>query len=561
MMVPLPHAILRFLCCTGLGALAAAQDTAPQQRAANPFRLEPFHADFPVPLEYPPQHGREYDGTRRQMLQRLAANLQGNVSRDAWQLATEFYWRAPADAVEPLIETMDRALGNPALGDVVKNSVEAMGKMADPAFEPALRRALQHKNEAARQAAYAALAACCAPATLLELRRDFGLMDGHARAAWLRAVRMRLPDDRVEILRDLMMAQLPSPVRDQVLKETLQLPLADAATVLRGRWGEAIDEFQALIAGVLHAAGDTAGTVWLHEALRGEDVQRLLLAVQKCTIGGAEHLGVLREDLLRTTTHQRPEVRLAAARTLMTVDGDDVADVYEVLSASGEIWDVRAIALRELTRRGRDRAVSLLLEELPTAAGTRLQQVLNELAVSGDPRAVPVLVDRFAKAPDGEGRPFLQALAQNGSPAAAEALLTLFRGPERLVARGGSTGELTTRNYVPTLLLNLRGHERLVLGAFRALPRDSWSLRARLIPTLAGIAADRRDPGLAAELLAPLREVLFAREELPQLRVLALNALARNWLTIDDALRLKNQRHDEQPGLRVLFGDFLLEFF
>lgn len=559
-MCPLPTATLSFLCCAGLVAFAAAQ-TAPPPASPNPYRLEPFHADFPVPLEYPPSHNREYEGTRRQMLQRLAANLQGNVSRGAWELATEFFWRAPKDAIEPLIDAMDRSMGNPALGDVVKNCAEAMGKMGDSAFEPVLRRALQHKNEAVRQAAYAALAACGSAATLLELRRDFVLMDGRARAAWLRAVRMRLPEQRIEILQDLMMAQLPSAVRDQVLKETLQLPLAGAATVLRGRWPDAVEEFKALIAGVLHAAEDATGTVWLHEALRGEDLPRMLLAIQHCTIGGAEHLGPLREDLLRTTTHQRPEVRLTAAKTLVGVDGDDVADVYEVLSASGEVWEVRAIALRELTRRGRDRAVTLLLEELPSSAGTRLQQVLNELSVSGDPRAVPVLVERFAKAPAGEGRPFLQALSQNGSAVAAEALCDLFVGPERLVSRSAASGELTTRSYLPTLLLNLRGHERLVLARFCALPPADWSLRARLMPTLAGIAADRRDPELAAALIAPLRELLFARDELPQLRVLALNQLARNWLTIEDALRLKNQRHDEQPGLRALFGEFLVEYF
>src|SRR5687768_6496688 len=50
-------------------------------RAANPYRLQPFHADFPVELEYPPQVGLEYARTRRQILERLASNLQGNVRR------------------------------------------------------------------------------------------------------------------------------------------------------------------------------------------------------------------------------------------------------------------------------------------------------------------------------------------------------------------------------------------------------------------------------------------------------------------------------------------------
>ena len=75
---------------------------ADNSQAPNPYRLTPFHPDFPSTLEYPPMISREYDRTRRQVLKQLASNLQGNVRREAWQIATEFYWRAPEDAVEPL---------------------------------------------------------------------------------------------------------------------------------------------------------------------------------------------------------------------------------------------------------------------------------------------------------------------------------------------------------------------------------------------------------------------------------------------------------------------------
>ena len=111
-----------------------------------------------------------------------------------------------------------------------------------------------------------------------------------------------------------------------------------------------------------------------------------------------------------------------------------------------------------------------LLAEAPAASGTRLQQILSQLAASGDARAVPVLVERFQLAPDGESRPFLQALSQNQSEAAAAALMAIYRGPEKVVGRGNQ-GVLTTRNYVPTVMLNLRGPERAVLAAFLALLR------------------------------------------------------------------------------------------
>ena len=136
---------------------------------------------------------------------------------------------------------------------------------------------------------------------------------------------------------------------------------------------------------------------------------------------------------------------------------------------SKAIREIRALATRELTRRGRGQLVSVLLEELPTATGTRMQGIINQLSASGDPRAVEVLVARFRKAPPGQGRPFVQAIAQNGSAAAAEALFDLYAGPEVVVTESESRA-LTTRNYLPTLFLNLRGSERVIVRRFLALP-------------------------------------------------------------------------------------------
>ncbi|MBX3463498.1 MAG: HEAT repeat domain-containing protein [Planctomycetes bacterium] len=539
--------------------MAAAAQAAPAQAAAtgNRYRLEPFHADFPAELSYPHPHGRVYERTRRQMLQQVCANLQGNVRSEAWHMATEFFWRAPEDAVEPLVETMDRAFANPGLVDVVRNAVEAMGRMADEALEPALRRAAEHGNPGVRQAAFLSLAACARPATLRQMQGWFDHMDARARAGWLEAVRRRLGDDAAPVLRDVMMADYPTVVRDQVLKEALQLPPKQAALVLRGRWHEAIGEFKAILAGVLHAAGDGIGTTWLHEALQGEDLPMLQLAIRHGTHGD---LGPLRSDLLRASTHERAEVRYELARALVRVDGDDIADVYETLAMPDEAWETRGIALRELTRRGRGAVVGAMLRELATAGGTRLQLLLQQLATSGDPRCVPELMARFRKAPSGEGRPFLQALAQNGSPAAAAALVELFLGPELLVARGAA-GPFTTWNYVPTLLLNLRGAEDAVFAAWARLERADWRRRAWLLPTIGGIAVDRRDAALKQRGGDLLRQVLFDREELPQLRVLALNQLTLHLLTLDDALRLKNARAGEAPGMAALFTDFLTDFF
>ena len=81
-------------------------------------------------------------------------------------------------------------------------------------------------------------------------------------------------------------------------------------------------------------------------------------------------------------------------------------------------------------------------------------------------------------------------------------------------------------------------------------------------PTHLGLhPADRTDPELQAACVAPLRAILFDRTELPQMRVLALNQLTLRWLTIDDVLKLKNTHRGEATGLRLLFADFLSDFF
>lgn len=546
------------------GAKQGSPQELPGNQAPNPYRLHPFEAGFPGELDYPPMLAREYDRTRRQVLRQLAKNLQGNVRKEAWQIATEFFWRAPEDAVEPLIEVMDNAMGSPALGDVVRNCVEAMGKMANPEFDAALRRALQHKNPAVRQCAYSGLATCGTNATLKALQADFVHMDGRSRQAWLGAVRKRLPSkDRVAILKSVMMADHAGPVRDQVLKETVKLPAKEAAEILRGRWSQALAEFKAIIAGVLHAAGDGAGTAWLSQALAGEDLTRMQFAIEHSLFGPDADavIGVLRESLLRTTTHLRSDIRLNACKVLTRVSGDDVADVFEVLAAPDELWEIRAISVRELTRRGRGGIVTVLLEEIRTATGTGLHSIINQLSVSGDPRAVPELVNRFQLSGEGEGRVFLQAIAQNGSKAAAIALFKIFRGPVRLVARS-ATNPMTTRSYLPTLLLNVRGNEHVVLEQFLSLPKEEWELRSRMLPTIVGYGVDRRDQeGLRKACIDPIRAILFDRSELPQLRVQALNLLSRNWLTVEDVLRLKRSRYKETPQLRALIADFLVNAF
>lgn len=546
----------------GLAAGAAAQERAPEPAApaaaTNPYHLEPFYPDFPVALTFPTPRGIEFERTRRQLLQRIVANLQGAGTYESWKTATEFFWNGPDEVVEPLIEAMDSAIGDPSKQDIVRNCLEAMGRMANEAFDAPLRRALESKADKIRQAAFGALGTSGSPATLKSLFPVWGQMDGHARQSWLRGARTRLGADAVPMFRDLMMHDFPTAVRDQVLQEALLMRPADAATVLRGRWNDAVGEFKAIIAGVLHGSGDAIGTAWLADVLRGEDLKMLPLAVRHSGFGP---LGALRDPLFALSTHPRVEVRLELAKLLRHCDEDGVVGVYEVLSQPDEEWEIKSVALRELHRRGQVAVANALLEEVRTAKGTRLSMVLNMLGASADPRAVPIFVSRFREAPEGQGRQFLQSLAVLGCDEAAQGLLDLFGEEERVVDRSGSVGRLTTIGYIPLLIMNVRSSQRLVTKAFLALPATDWKRRAALLPTLVGMTVDSTDAEANAEALAAVKAVLFDPKAAPQLRVLALNQLTRRNLTIDDVLKLRTQRFDEAPAMRSLLNDFLVEFF
>jgi hypothetical protein len=541
----------------------AAEQVPAAQGAAGPnaYRFPDWRADFPIAIAWPTRTaGFVYDRSRQKALARIVANLRGNVRREVWLFATQFFARAPEEAADLLIEAMDRAYPNLGEQDMVKNTVEAMGRMRLERFDAALQRALEHPGLTVQQAAYAALCSSGSPATVRKMYPWFLAMDGKARESWLRAVRLRLPNDCVAMFRELLLrTDLPPAIQDQVLKEALRLPVGQAAEVVKPRWADATGEFKAVIAGVLHGAGDTAGSTWLREALRTPDPKVVELALRQCGRGG---LGPLREDVLRLSMHESDSVRLQLVRLLAQFEGDDVTAALETLSEPGQLHEVKGIVLRELVRRGRPEAVSVLLDELPTLTGTRLNQTLSLLSSSGDARAVPLFLERFRQQKDGEGREFLQAIAFGNATAAFDALAEVFRGPVRAVGSTGAAGaQLTTLDYTPTLMMNLRGSELRFVELWRSVPAEDVVRRALLLQVLSGIAADRDDPAIGDPLIALVREVLFDRTAASQLRAVALEQLGRRWITLDDAMRLKAGLAQETPQLRALLSDWLHEFF
>lgn len=560
--------VLSFVALTA-SALSAQADpvTQPpisQAPKTSRYGIDSWRDDYPVALDLPVANPAPvYVRSRRQALERIAANLQGNTRREVWLMATEFFARAPDDAVEVLVSLMDRSFSQPMLVDVVRNAIEAMGRMQRDEFDDALRRAMEHPDPGVRQSAFAALAGSGKADTVRAAGQQFlSGMDGKARIAWLRAVRLRLPGEAAQTFQKLMRAETPIAIRDLVLKEILLLPPEQGSVALEAIWEHAVGEFRLICAGVLHGAGKVSGTVVLTEALSGEDPKVVEAALRQ--LKGRE-IGSLRDTVLKLSTHPRPEVRLAVAQALEGVAGDDVTNTFETLAGGEELVEAKSIALRELTRRGRPEAVGVVIDQIQTATGSRLQLLLRMLGSSGDSRVVPLLRERFEKAPAEEGRQFVIAMALCRAPEAAKALFELFMAPPRAVSKDSLGRELDTVHYVPVVLPNLRGQEEELMGYFDAIPKDDYVRRALYLQSIAGMAVERSDPALGKKMADMLRGILFDGTEMPQLRIQALNALTRPWLDLEDVRRMTRSQEARPEGtpdpLRALMKDFLFEYF
>ena len=114
--------------------------------------------------------------------------------------------------------------------------------------------------------------------------------------------------------------------------------------------------------------------------------------------------------------------------------------------------------------------------------------------------------------------------------------------------------------YAAVLMMNARGAESETVQLYDELPKSDYRRRAQMIKIMASIAADREDPRLHGEVYARLRAALADVEEIPQIRLLALELLRRD-LATDDAMRIKRMLPKEKTPMRRALNNFLHEFF
>lgn len=512
--------------------------------------------DFPVPIELAPVVPRRYRETRAKALDRLIAKLEGTTSRESWLFAKEYFWRAGEEAVEPIIEAMDLALVAPARRTHLENLIEAMGRMGRPELAPALLRPLGHSELAIRGKAMKALVRSGTPAAVRQAGQLLPSLGARDQISWLEACRAHLGDDAVAMFRHIYDSDSSPPaLLEGVLEQAIHMPPEKAAAIFERSWTNAPLDRKLRMAAIRHRGGDLVGTRFLRDVLAAPDPKFVALALE--ALAGGDLDDVI-SDVMRMAEHPDALVRAAATAAIATRKDANATAMLQVLTQDPD-WAVKVVALQALAARGERTELEQVFARLHTATGSELTVLIKAIGEIGDGGCGPVLLERYRAAPS-QGRKFLQALAYTRSADVFPQMRQVFLEEEATVAEQSRGRQLTTVNYVPHLMVNLRGAELGMVGLFRDLPTEDTERRAWLLDALGQIAADREDEVIDELINGELRSVLADREETPGMRLLALKLLSRV-LTLDDAMRLRLGLEDETADMAQAISDVLHLYF
>ncbi|MCA8944283.1 MAG: hypothetical protein KDB80_17085 [Planctomycetes bacterium] len=540
--------------------VAADVASGPVQDVENPLRLEPWLADFPCEISYSPeQPGKWYTRSRRAALEKVAANLSGTCSRDAWLLAKEFFRRVENDENDILVQTLDRGIQSGS-NDLVETTLAAMGAAGDTKFGPAILRAFQLRTRGVESAASRALETCADRETILASRSMFGGWQNIAQVKWFdAAIAVMKPEEVAADLRAVIALPQFLPIQKELINDALLLPAGAALHALEPILGRAADEVDVVIDALRHATGDLAGTARMQDWLRSDSPVTRARALGGLHYGGAEEF---RDRILEMAADVSPNVRFEVLGLIRLFPFDDEIRATCETLALDENVRVRQAALFELRERGERAMLDDVLREIRTATGTRLRDLVGDLVAAQDPQVIPLLVERMNSAPVAERREYIKSIAFVKVRESFPPLRDVFLAEPIDYSDSEEPGkQLSSHVYMGVLMLNAKGAERDIVELFRSLPREDYARRVVLLETLTGLAVDRDDPGLSDAIFAAMRKVVFDGGEIPQMRLAALGHLKRG-MTLDDVMGLKRQvRKETQVGMQRALNDFLLEYF
>ncbi len=556
-------------CKEATDPAVTAADSVPNEQEQGPAAPRPeherrgfdvWHADFPLPIEFSPKRaGQWYDRTRLGALNRVAQNLSGTCSRNAWLLSKEFFTRVDPEEAEVLIQVVDRGL-QANTNDIVETALHAMARVGDPRFAPAIQRALNKPTQGIESAATRALATCSSVETLEKARELILGWSSTARMFWFEAALKVMPGERVApYVHAALIDGRFRPIWVKLVEKSLEhLAPEHAIVALQSMVETPPPGLDGTMFALRHVTGDAGGTSRMQEMLRADSPKSRQLALEALNIGGAD---AFRQRVFELTDDPSPAVRFAAMEVMDLFEGDENVDPILETLATDESVRVRQAALYRLRFRGRRAMLDDLIDEMRTATGSQLTFKMGDLVAAQDAAAIPVIVERMNAVPVHERRPFLQSIAHMQVPEGFPPLRDAFLGEAVDLDESDAPGtQLESRQYLGILLVNLRGAETQVLELFRSIDRADYVRRAVLLTTLASIAADREDAEISGPIHDEFRKILFDTTEMPQMRLSALAYLKRG-ITLADVMKLKRQVRREEDSMQRALNDFLLEYF
>jgi hypothetical protein len=258
------------------------------------------------------------------------------------------------------------------------------------------------------------------------------------------------------------------------------------------------------------------------------------------------------DELLVLSSDENAQLRSMLIQVFSEHPGERVDASLETMLVLETLPAVRHLILAVLVEHGRRGHLEELIKTVESGTGSKLSMAMNDLVAARDGAAVPSIDERMQKVPVDERRKYLQAIGHIGRPESLVPLRRIFLADEEFFP--------DSQRYAGLLIMNVRGAEDEVSELWESLPRDDYRRRAQLLGVLSSIAADREDPKFNATTFTRLRRILSDREEIPQMRLLALNLLQRD-IRIDDAMTIKRLLEDEEPPMRRALNNYLFEFF
>lgn len=534
--------------------------TLPSAETNMVYEFEGWRDDFPYALHKPPRRtGEWYDRNRQQALEKVLQNVSGLCTKSAWLMSKEFFDRHMEESRDLLIEKLDETQRSTNQYDHAENLLNVIGRQANQGFAAVISRAIRHEHPGIRRASFRALVKAGEGKVVLDVFRGYPGLSKVERLDWIKSAAIHLPDaDLFPLFRTMLTEQGYSDMFAHIFEAATKLEPKRAAKLFAPIWLGMVEDLKLHVAGVMHAAGDQRGTVLLKQAITPpiKIQKKKVVAIQGAEKGDPTPM---LDELLQLTLEDNPLLNGMIIKAIRHLKEPRIDDILLTMTGVEKTREVRQFALLALRERGHTIELDQLVEVVKTEPeGTKYRSAIADLVGARYEKVVPVLLDRMKKATSKAEIFYIRMMARINQKASFPALKEVFMRPEYTLKWRERHSNVTIMGVQFSNLSSCPGE---MLGLLAELPKSDYRRRASLVHALANLAGAQIDNAATAKpIYAALRKIVFDREDLPQMRILALDYLRKD-IMLDDAVELRAKLPKEKTPMRQYLSDYLFEFF